>query len=85
LEDFATSNPSWEDLQKKSYQLAVEHVVDPDMSSLRAETEQLRDEQHENVLLWQQYFLLYEQMSFALNIGDIRCVKTLFLPWMYIF
>lgn len=85
LEDFAASNPSWEDLQKISYQLAVEHLAGPDMSALRVETEQLHDELHENMLLRQQYFLLYEQMSFALNMGDIGRVETLFLPWMYIF
>ena len=85
LEEFAASNPSWEYLQKISYQLAVEHIAGPDMSSLRAETEQSHDKQHENTLLRQQYFLLYEQMSFALNMGDIGRVETLFMPWMYIF
>ena len=85
LEVFAASNPSWDDLQKISYRLAVEHVAGPDISALRAETEQLRDKLHENMLLQQQYFLLYEQMSFALNIGDIGRVETLFLPWIYIF
>jgi hypothetical protein len=85
LEDFTASNPSWDYLEKISYRLAVEHVAGPDMSARSAETEQLRDELHENMLLRQQYFLLYEQMSFALNMGDIGRVETLFLPWMYIF
>ena len=85
LEDFAASYPSWDDLQKISYQLALEHVAGPDMSTLHMETECLHGELHENMLLQQQYFLLYEQMSFALNMGDISCVETLFLPWMYIF
>ncbi|KAF8237302.1 hypothetical protein L208DRAFT_1248581 [Tricholoma matsutake] len=59
------------------------------MSVIHAKTEQLHDELHdelhENMLLQQQYFLLYEQMSFALNMGDTGHVETLFLPWMYIF
>jgi hypothetical protein len=85
LEDFAMSNPSWDELQKMSFQLAVDYVAGPDMSSLRAGTEKSRDQVHENMLLRQQYFLLYEQMSYALNAGDIGRVETLFMPWMYIF
>lgn len=85
LEDFAASDPSWDYLEKISHRLAVEHVAGSDILALRAKTEQLRDETHENMLLRQQYFLLYEQMSFAMNMGDIGRIETLFLPWMYIF
>jgi hypothetical protein len=33
----------------------------------------------------QQYFLLYEEMSHALNYGDIGRVESLFTPWIYLF
>ena len=85
LEDFARSNPSYDVLQKMSYQLAKDHVASLDMSLIRARTDGSHDQVHENMLLWQQYFLLYEQMSYALNAGDIGRVETLFVPWMYIF
>jgi hypothetical protein len=32
-----------------------------------------------------QYFLLYEEISFAMNRGDIGHLETLFPPWIYIF
>ena len=85
LEDFARPNPSYDVLQKMSYQLAKDHVASPDMSLIWARTDGSRDQVHKNMLLWQQYFLLYEQMSYALNAGDIGRVETLFVPWMYIF
>ncbi|RDB20638.1 hypothetical protein Hypma_012103 [Hypsizygus marmoreus] len=85
LEEFAASEPSWDDLENISYQLAVENVAGPDVQELRSGTASSRDQEHENTLVRQQYFLLYEEMSFALNAGDIGRVETLFLPWMFIF
>ncbi|KAF8158137.1 hypothetical protein B0H34DRAFT_782739 [Crassisporium funariophilum] len=37
-----------------------------------------------NSLLCMQYFLLYEEISHAMNTGDIGCVEVCFLPWMMI-
>ena len=85
LEDFAASNPSFENLKKLSEQLAVEFVAGADVSELQQRTKDQRDEVHENMLIKQQYFLLYEEMLHALNAGDIGRVETLFLPWMFIF
>ena len=44
-----------------------------------------RDEQLENMILREEYFLLYEEISYALNHGDIGRVETCFMPWIYIF
>ena len=85
LEDFVASNPSFESLKTMSEQLAVEFVAGTNMSNLQRYTEDQRDDVHENMLMKQQYFLLYEEMSHALNAGDIGRVETLFLPWMFIF
>lgn len=68
-----------------SEHLAVEFVAGADISELQQCTKDQRDEVHENSLIKQQYFLLYEEMSHALNAGDIGRVETLFLPWMFIF
>jgi hypothetical protein len=43
------------------------------------------DAQHDNALLRQQYFLLYEEISHVLNYGDIGRVETCFMPWVFIF
>ena len=85
LEDFAASNLSFESLKKMSEQLAVEFVAGANMSELQKYTNDQWDEAHENMLIKQQYFLLYEEMSHALNAGDIGRVETLLLPWMFIF
>ena len=44
-----------------------------------------RDTQHENILLMHQYFLLYDEISFSMNHGDIGRLETLFPPWVYLF
>ncbi|KAG6808473.1 hypothetical protein H0H92_004012 [Tricholoma furcatifolium] len=86
LEEFAESDPSWEKIEAMSNELALEKVARADtVSDLRENPPSIRDEQMENLLLRQQYFLLYEEMSHALNAGDIGRVETLFLPWIFIF
>ncbi|KAG6848383.1 hypothetical protein H0H93_000710 [Arthromyces matolae] len=85
LEDFAQSDPSFETLQRMSEEIAVEFVASSEMSDLRQGIDNQRDEVHENLLMRQQYFLLYEEMSYALNAGDIGRVESLFLPWIFIF
>ena len=82
LEDFVASDPSFESLKKMSEQLAVEFVASADSDTY---TRGQRDDVHENMLMKQQYFLLYEEMSYVLNAGNIGRVETLFLPWMFIF
>ncbi|EPQ49753.1 hypothetical protein GLOTRDRAFT_15954, partial [Gloeophyllum trabeum ATCC 11539] len=43
------------------------------------------DEVFENQQLKQQYFLLYEELTIAMNAGDIGRVEDCFLPWAFIF
>ncbi|KAJ6619420.1 hypothetical protein B0H10DRAFT_2163973 [Mycena sp. CBHHK59/15] len=50
-----------------------------------AKNRQMRDQQHENILPMHQYFLLYEEMSWSMNYGDIGRIETCFPPWIYIF
>ncbi|KII86191.1 hypothetical protein PLICRDRAFT_114818 [Plicaturopsis crispa FD-325 SS-3] len=86
LDEFAKSRPSWETLQELASQLSREEVANPEQwSSLRQEKADVRDEQRENSLLRQQYFLLYEELVYAMNEGDIGRVETCFMPWAFIF
>ncbi|KAL4068975.1 hypothetical protein J3A83DRAFT_4068777, partial [Scleroderma citrinum] len=34
------------------------------------------DMQFENALLLNKYFLLYEEITYAMNLGDIGCIET---------
>jgi hypothetical protein len=55
------------------------------VSGLRKKPAAVRDKQLENVLLMHQHFLLYEELSYAMNFGDIGRIETLFPPWICIF
>lgn len=85
LDAFAESQPKWEDLYRMAVNLVQQHVADYGFANLRAQLPAQRDEVRENVLLWQQYFLLYEEMSYAMNQGDIGRVEDVFMPWAFIF
>jgi hypothetical protein len=84
LEAFAESKPMWTDLQKIAYQI-VQREAEFDISRVREHDNKTRDKQSENMHLRRRYFLLYEEMSYAMNFGDIGRVETLFVPWIYIF
>jgi hypothetical protein len=88
LEEWAKkTTPTMEDLVALSQELARDFVSSPsEMSRLRfSNDEASRDLHFENLLLQQQLFPLYEETSYALNMGDIGRVETCFLPWAFIF
>ncbi|KAJ7090155.1 hypothetical protein C8R44DRAFT_835959 [Mycena epipterygia] len=88
LQKFADSKPSFELITEISDYLASHYVAgaeDLNIFELRQWPVKERDQQHENVLQMHQYFALYEELSFAMNFGDIGRVETLFPPWIYIF
>lgn len=43
------------------------------------------DQQHENGLLLNKYVLLYEELSYAMNFGDIRQLETSLVTWILMF
>lgn len=44
-----------------------------------------RDQQYENSLLLNKYFLLYEELSYAMNHGDIGHLESCIVVWILIF
>ena len=88
LDEFASSKPSWSQLQDMANRLALEQVATSDSDASLLQSDQsaaIRDYQRENALRRQQYFLLYEEISHSLNAGDIGRAETCFMPWSYIF
>lgn len=87
LDDLATSNPMEESIHEMANHLAAHYVAGGDMDIFsvwnKGATEQ--DEQNKNILLMHQYFLLYEEITYAMNQGDVGRLKTLFPPWISIF
>jgi hypothetical protein len=87
LDAFAKTKPSLETIEEISNHLAINYVggADNDVFGLRGKPATERDCQKENTLLLLQYLLLYEEMSYAMNAGDIGRVETLFGAWIYLF
>ena len=87
LETFAAAQPSLDLIEEMANSLAVNYVAgyETNIFKLRGQATASRDTQHENMLIMHQYFLLYEEITFAMNHGDIGRLETLFPPWIYIF
>jgi hypothetical protein len=87
LDDFAASKPTMEAIHQMADYVAAHYVAggDVDIFSVRSKVATERDEQNENVLLMHQYLLLYEEMTYAMNQGDVGRVETLFPPWINLF
>lgn len=86
LEAFAEKEPTWEEVVELAERVRQTNVAPADMeSNMRQAADGTRDTQHENGLIQQQYFLLYEELTYAMNHGDIGRVEACFLPWMSIF
>lgn len=85
LDAMMATKPSFEDLQSWANELACERVANPGLYEVRWEDLSKRDQQHENIQMVHQYFLLYEEMSYSMNAGDIGRVETLFPEWIALF
>ncbi|KAJ3764510.1 hypothetical protein FB446DRAFT_796103 [Lentinula raphanica] len=55
------------------------------VADLRDQGAEERDHVFENMLIRQQIFLLYEEISYAMDAGDIGRVEMCFMPWIWIF
>ncbi|KIO01850.1 hypothetical protein M404DRAFT_28360 [Pisolithus tinctorius Marx 270] len=86
LEGFAATMPSLELLKSMAREITKSYVADGlNIFEARLQAESMRDKQHENTLLMHQYFLLYEELSWSMNEGDIGRVESLFPSWIYLF
>ena len=87
LDDFTRLKPTWDTIIELVHHLCQNYVGNKShvLASEWRKPHADRDQQHENVLLQHQYFLLYKEISYVMNYRDIGCVETLFLPWMWIF
>ena len=85
LEEFAKTNPKLTDLRAMAKELVLDYIANHKLSSLRTKSRSERDEQFENATLVQQYFLLYEELSYSMNMGDIGRLERCLLPWILLF
>lgn len=85
LEAFAASKPDLDQIQRMAETMISTYVANDSFAGHRHQSEGVRDKENENLLLMQQYFLLYQEITYALNIGDIGRVEDCFMPWIFIF
>ncbi|KAF9230375.1 hypothetical protein BU15DRAFT_57310 [Melanogaster broomeanus] len=64
------------------HEMVHTYVATHRLERMRAKQETMRDVQFENALLLNKYFLLYEELSYAMNCGDIGRVETCIVSWI---
>ncbi|KAI5980763.1 hypothetical protein EDD15DRAFT_2381285 [Pisolithus albus] len=82
LDAFAASQPTFDGLQKMADELSLAYVANQTLVRMRRRPHKERDVQYENSLLLNKYFFLYEELSYAMNRGDIGRVETCIIPWI---
>jgi hypothetical protein len=82
LEEFAKSELTLDDLVMIANELAHNYVANHMLQRMRRRSEKEQDLQFENALLMNKYFLLYEELSYAMNHGDIGCTETTTIAWI---
>ena len=86
LELFALSQPSFEKLQDIADGMARKYVdAKNQLCWMRKQPTSHRDQQYENGLLLNKYTLLYEEISYAMNWGDIGRLESCMIAWTAIF
>ena len=83
LEAFAASNPTLDDLKTWADDIALEYIASSYLLyNMHQRKPSQRDMQFENALLLNKYFLLYEEITYAMNLGDIGRVETCIISWI---
>ncbi len=86
LESWASSRPSVAEIEEVARRLVLNYVEDGiDIHGLRSRSSDIRDKVQENTMRTHNYLLLYEELSYALNAGDIGRFETLVVPWVLLF
>ncbi|KAG2063007.1 hypothetical protein BDR04DRAFT_1039367, partial [Suillus decipiens] len=82
LEAFAASEPTLDELKAIANKIALKYVVTYKLFQMHCKAQEQRDMQHKNALLVNKYFLLYEELSYSMNHGDIGHVETSIIAWI---
>ncbi|KDQ57302.1 hypothetical protein JAAARDRAFT_131270, partial [Jaapia argillacea MUCL 33604] len=85
LVEWANTQPSWNKIWDLGVRATKNYVADSNLSAKQFDSPDQRDEELENTMLKERYFLLYEELTHALNAGDIGQVEECFLPWAFVF
>ncbi|KIK72802.1 hypothetical protein PAXRUDRAFT_48477, partial [Paxillus rubicundulus Ve08.2h10] len=84
LDTFALSEPSFEDLQEIADNISRKYIGNYQPCQMQNKSASQQDQQYENSLLLNKYFMLYKQLSYAMNHSDIGCVESCIITWILI-
>jgi hypothetical protein len=84
LDAMAISQPTWAQLVSAVENLAWKETW-AELEEQHRKKDHRRDRVYENMLVIGLLFLLYEELTWAINFGDIGRVKDLFIPWILVF
>ncbi|TBU61019.1 hypothetical protein BD310DRAFT_767432, partial [Dichomitus squalens] len=87
LESWAVSKPSLAKIEEIAERLVMNYTEGDgiDLHAMKARSTDVRDQAQENTIRTHHYILLYEELSYALNAGDIGRLETLLVPWILLF
>jgi len=86
LQAFADSQPEWRHIQALARKAVQRFIPYPDeLKSMDNEEPEERDEQLENSMGFNIYSALYEEMSYAMDHGDIGRVEMCLIAWAPLF
>jgi len=85
LDKFAESEPMLHELEEMAEEIVQEFCSIEDLSLERLKPNLERDEVFENAQLINVYLALYEELSYAMNFGNIGQVETCILTWIPLF
>ncbi|EJF62760.1 hypothetical protein DICSQDRAFT_58059 [Dichomitus squalens LYAD-421 SS1] len=87
LESWAMSKPSLAKIEEIAERLVMNYTEGDgiDLYALKTRSSATRDQVQENTIRTHHYMLLYEELSYAMNTGDIRRLETVLVPWILLF
>jgi hypothetical protein len=85
LEDWARSNPTWEELLEIAHNLINNFVGHPNLSHDSRKDPDERDKVFEITKAYHKDFLLYEETTYAMNHGDFGHLDACLSEWMFYF
>ncbi|EJF60695.1 hypothetical protein DICSQDRAFT_147689 [Dichomitus squalens LYAD-421 SS1] len=87
LEAWAETKPSLAEIEDVAEALVRDYIEGEglDLFALAAQAEDTQDQIRENTMRLQNYLLLYEKLSYAMNAGDIGRLESLLALWIPLF
>ncbi|KAH9888821.1 hypothetical protein C8Q73DRAFT_654642, partial [Cubamyces lactineus] len=85
LEKWAESKPSMHEIGEIAERIVLNYIEGDGLDLFDMQFNEVRDVARENTMRTLNYLMLYEELAYAMNAGDIGRVETLLAPWIQLF